>query len=71
MVTIHGFKHYCVQSARQIRFKGLRDIVGSEHLLKAYIREAAEVEKAGSSRADWPSRARYLRVSLKTKPFAF
>jgi uncharacterized protein YdeI (YjbR/CyaY-like superfamily) len=36
-----------VQSARQIRFKGLHEIVKLERLLKTYIREAVEVEKAG------------------------
>ena len=36
-----------VQSARQIRFKGLHEIVRLERLLKTYIHEAAEVEKAG------------------------
>ena len=36
-----------VQSARQIRFKGVHEIVKLERVLKAYIREAAEVEKAG------------------------
>jgi uncharacterized protein YdeI (YjbR/CyaY-like superfamily) len=36
-----------VQSARQIRFKGLHEIVELERVLKTYIREAVEVEKAG------------------------
>lgn len=36
-----------VQSARQIRFKSVREVVGRERSLKSYIREAAEVEKAG------------------------
>src|ERR1700739_5029201 len=36
-----------VQSARQIRFKGLHEIVKLERLLKTYIHEAMEVEKAG------------------------
>lgn len=36
-----------VQSARQIRFSGLRQIVEMEPILKAYIHEAIEVEKAG------------------------
>ena len=48
-----------VQSARQIRFKGLHEIVKLERLLKTYIREAVEVEKAG------------LKVALKkTSGFA-
>jgi len=36
-----------VQAARQIRFTGLQEIVKAEKILKAYIYEAIEVEKAG------------------------
>src|SRR5258707_4439173 len=36
-----------VQSARQIRFTNVREIVKLEKTLKAYIYEAIEVEKAG------------------------
>jgi uncharacterized protein YdeI (YjbR/CyaY-like superfamily) len=36
-----------VQSARQIRFTNLRQIVDMEPVIKAYIYEAIEVEKAG------------------------
>ena len=36
-----------VQSARQIRFTELREIVKLERVLKAYIYEAIEVERAG------------------------
>ena len=36
-----------VQSARQIRFADIREIYDFEPVLKAYIREAIEVEKAG------------------------
>ena len=36
-----------VQSARQIRFTNVREIVKLEPILKAYIHEAIEVEKAG------------------------
>lgn len=36
-----------VQSARQIRFTNLNEIVKSEPVIKAYIYEAIEVEKAG------------------------
>ena len=36
-----------VQAARQIRFTNVREILKMEPLLKAYIREAIEVEKAG------------------------
>src|SRR5580658_4864452 len=35
------------QAARQIRFTHLREIVGRETILKAYIHEAMEVEKTG------------------------
>lgn len=43
-----------VQAARQIRFTNVREIVKMEPVLKAYIHEAIEVEKAG------------LKVKLKT-----
>lgn len=36
-----------VQSGRQIRFTNVREIVKLEPILKAYINEAIEVEKAG------------------------
>src|SRR5438128_12346835 len=36
-----------VQAARQIRFTNVREIVKMERILKAYIKEAIEVEKAG------------------------
>jgi len=36
-----------VQAARQIRFTSLRDVVKAERTLKAYVREAIEVEKSG------------------------
>ncbi|HEV7923799.1 MAG TPA: YdeI family protein [Verrucomicrobiae bacterium] len=36
-----------VQAARQIRFTDVREIVELESVLKAYIRDAIEVEKAG------------------------
>ncbi len=36
-----------VQSARQIRFAGLKEIIDLEPIIKAYIFEAIEVEKAG------------------------
>jgi len=36
-----------VQAARQIRFRGLEDVLEREKTLEAYIREAIEVEKAG------------------------
>ena len=36
-----------VQAARQIRFTNVREILEMESILKAYIKEAIEVEKAG------------------------
>lgn len=36
-----------VQSARQIRFTNVQEIIGMESILKDYIYEAIEVEKAG------------------------
>jgi uncharacterized protein YdeI (YjbR/CyaY-like superfamily) len=36
-----------VQSARQIRFTNLREIVKQESAIKAYVKEAIKVEKAG------------------------
>ena len=36
-----------VQSARQIRFTNIREIVKMEKILKAYVFEAVEVERAG------------------------
>jgi uncharacterized protein YdeI (YjbR/CyaY-like superfamily) len=36
-----------VQAARQIRFTNVREIVEKEPILKAYIQEAIEAEKAG------------------------
>ena len=36
-----------VQAARQMRFTNVREIVEMEPILKAYIKEAIEVEKAG------------------------
>ncbi len=36
-----------VQSARQIRFTSVREIVAMKPILKAYIQEAIEVEEAG------------------------
>jgi len=35
------------QAGRQLRFTGVREIAEMESILKAYIREAIEVEKAG------------------------
>jgi uncharacterized protein YdeI (YjbR/CyaY-like superfamily) len=45
-----------VQAGRQIRFTSVREIVEMENILKAYIHEAIEVEKAG------------LKVNFKKNP---
>jgi uncharacterized protein YdeI (YjbR/CyaY-like superfamily) len=37
-----------VQAARQIRFTGIREIVGMKNVLKSYIEEAIAVEKSGA-----------------------
>jgi uncharacterized protein YdeI (YjbR/CyaY-like superfamily) len=56
-ILIQQTKH--VQAARQIRFTNVREIVKLQTILKAYIYEAIEVEKAG------------LKVNLKkTAEFA-
>ena len=44
-ILIQQTKH--VQAARQIRFTNVREIIEMEPILKAYIHEAIEVEKAG------------------------
>lgn len=44
------------QSARQIRFTNVQEIIDMEDILKAYIHNAMEVEKAG------------LEVELKKRP---
>jgi len=36
-----------VQASRQVRFTNIREIIEQESILKAYIHEAIEVEKAG------------------------
>ena len=36
-----------VQAARQARFTNIREVVAKEKILKAYIYEAIEIEKAG------------------------
>ena len=36
-----------VQAARQIRFTTLQEILESESIIKAYIKEATEIEKSG------------------------
>jgi uncharacterized protein YdeI (YjbR/CyaY-like superfamily) len=44
-ILVQQTKH--VQAARQIRFTNIREIVKLQAILKAYINEAVEVEKAG------------------------
>jgi len=44
-ILIQQTKH--VQAARQIRFTNVREIVKMESILRAYIHEAIEAEKAG------------------------
>ena len=53
-----------VQAARQIRFTTIREIVEMEAVLKAYIYEAIEVEKAGLSRRE-PFGKKNLRKHTK------
>ncbi len=36
-----------VQAGRQVRFTGLKQVAGLEPALKAYLREAVEIEKSG------------------------
>ncbi len=36
-----------VQAGRQVRFTNVKEIIKLEHILKAYIKEAVEVEKSG------------------------
>ena len=53
-----------VQSARQARFTNARDIVKSEKILKSYIYEAIETEKAGL-------KVKYKKTSEFTIPEEF
>ena len=46
-----------VQAARQIRFASLREITKQERIVKAYIQEAIDVEKAGLKVALKPTAA--------------
>ncbi len=61
-----------VQAARQIRFTGVRDIVAMEAVVKAYIREAIAVEKAGlkvnlKKTSEFPIPQEF-RIKLDTNP---
>jgi uncharacterized protein YdeI (YjbR/CyaY-like superfamily) len=58
-----------VQAARQIRFTRVQDVVKLEKTLKAYVREATEVERAGlkvelKKTSDFPMPAE-LRIRLE------
>jgi uncharacterized protein YdeI (YjbR/CyaY-like superfamily) len=48
-----------VQAGRQIRFTNVREIIEMEHILRAYINEAIDIEKAG------------LKVKFETKLESF
>ncbi|WP_417898038.1 YdeI family protein [Bacillus haimaensis] len=48
-----------VQAARQIRFTNVQKIVEMENILKAYIKEAIEVEKAGLE-VEYKKHAEYI-----------
>jgi uncharacterized protein YdeI (YjbR/CyaY-like superfamily) len=48
-----------VQAARQIRFTNVQQIVEMESILKAYIKEAIEVEKAGLE-VEYKKHAEYI-----------
>ena len=45
-VSMHQ-KQFSMQASRQIRFTNVREIVKLKPILKAYVHEAIEVEKAG------------------------
>lgn len=51
-----------VQAARQIRFTNVQEIVEMETILKAYIYEAIEVEKAGLEVKPKQSKTRESRI---------
>jgi uncharacterized protein YdeI (YjbR/CyaY-like superfamily) len=56
-----------VQAARQVRFTSVREIVKLETVLKAYINEAIEVEKAGL-KVPYKKTAEFnMPVEFKTK----
>jgi uncharacterized protein YdeI (YjbR/CyaY-like superfamily) len=56
-----------VQAGRQVRFTHLREIVEKESILKAYIHEAIEVEKAGLKVNKKPTSAFKVPEEFKTK----
>lgn len=61
-----------VQSARQVRFTSLQDIIKQEATLKAYVYEAIEVERAGlkvpfKKTAEYPV-PEELQIAMKENP---
>ncbi|GAA5221293.1 YdeI family protein [Membranihabitans marinus] len=56
-----------VQAARQIRFKNLKEVVAQESIIKDYILEAIEVEKAGLKVDNKPTAAYEVPVELLSK----
>lgn len=58
-----------VQAARQIRFTNVQEINELENILKAYIHEAIEVEKAGLPTPPTPSTATVLFFSVSRPSF--
>ena len=56
-----------VQAARQIRFTSLDDVVKAEKAIKAYLREAIELEKAGVKVPMKPTRAFEMAEELAHK----
>ena len=55
-----------VQAARQIRFTSLREITGIKKILKEYINEAIELEKAGVKVSRERVDGKTVRVSKKS-----
>ncbi len=53
-----------VQSARQIRFTSVQEIMDIESTLKAYIQETIEVEKAGL-KVDFNKKLEPVPISFK------
>jgi len=56
-----------VQAARQIRFTSVQDVVKVERTLKAYIREAIEVERSGKKVPFKPTRSFEMPAELERR----
>jgi uncharacterized protein YdeI (YjbR/CyaY-like superfamily) len=56
-----------VQSARQVRFTNLEEVVKLEKTLKAYVHEAVEVEKSGAKVAFKKTAEFEMPAELKTR----